>query len=115
MKFGIGQPLKRIEDNRLLTGNAVYTDDISFINQSYLYNGLEAYAWSSGVIEISKSSFPFIGNNESHLSCLISHELAHLLKNHRHKKLVEVSKGHFVQLSRSSVKDFKKYAHLVDY
>tara|TARA_B100001248_G_scaffold262067_1_gene255919 strand:+ start:662 stop:2947 length:2286 start_codon:yes stop_codon:yes gene_type:complete len=37
MKFGIGQPLKRIEDNRLLTGNAVYTDDISFINQSYLY------------------------------------------------------------------------------
>lgn len=62
------------------------------INQSYLYNGLEAYAWSSGVIEISKSSFPFIGNNESHLSCLISHELAHLLKNHRHKKLVEVSK-----------------------
>ena len=25
MKFGIGQPLKRIEDNRLLTGNAVYT------------------------------------------------------------------------------------------
>lgn len=62
------------------------------INQSYLYNGLEAYAWSSGVIEISKSSFPFIGNNESHLSCLISHELAHLLKNHRHKKLVEFSK-----------------------
>ena len=37
MKFGIGQPLKRVEDNRLLTGNAVYTDDISFINQSYLY------------------------------------------------------------------------------
>ena len=28
-------------------------------------------------------------------------------------ELVEVSKGHFVQLSRSSVKDFKKYAHLV--
>ena len=62
------------------------------INQSNLYNGLEAYAWSAGVIEISKSSFPFIGNNESHLSCLISHELAHLLKNHRHKKLVDFSK-----------------------
>ena len=30
-------------------------------------------------------------------------------------ELVEVAKGHFVQLSRSSVKDFKKYAHLVDY
>jgi hypothetical protein len=62
------------------------------INQSYLYNGLEAYAWSTGVIEISKSSFPFIGNNKSYLSCLISHELAHLLENHRHKKLIEVSK-----------------------
>ena len=37
MKFGIGQPLKRVEDNRLLTGNAVYTADSSFINQSYLY------------------------------------------------------------------------------
>ena len=30
-------------------------------------------------------------------------------------ELVEVSKDHFVQLSKSSVKDFKKYAHLVDY
>ena len=37
MKFGIGQPLKRVEDARLLTGNGLYTDDISFDNQTYMY------------------------------------------------------------------------------
>ncbi len=37
MKFGIGQPLKRVEDNRMLTGNAIYTDDISLNNQAYMY------------------------------------------------------------------------------
>ena len=37
MKFGIGQPLTRVEDNRLLTGNGLYTDDISFENQAYMY------------------------------------------------------------------------------
>ena len=37
MKFGIGQSVKRVEDNRFLTGNAIYTDDISFNNQAYMY------------------------------------------------------------------------------
>ena len=37
MKFGIGQPLKRVEDERLLTGNGVYTDDINLQNQAYMY------------------------------------------------------------------------------
>ena len=37
MRFGIGQPIKRLEDDRLLTGNGIYTDDISFINQTYMY------------------------------------------------------------------------------
>ncbi|MDC3024146.1 xanthine dehydrogenase family protein molybdopterin-binding subunit [Alphaproteobacteria bacterium] len=37
MKFGIGQPIKRVEDTRLLTGNGLYTDDISIKNQSYMY------------------------------------------------------------------------------
>ncbi len=37
MKFGIGQPLRRIEDNRLLSGNGLYTDDISFKNQAYMH------------------------------------------------------------------------------
>ena len=37
MKFGIGQPIKRVEDSSLLTGNGLYTDDISFENQAYMY------------------------------------------------------------------------------
>ena len=37
MKFGIGQPLTRVEDSRLLTGNGLYNDDISFENQAYMY------------------------------------------------------------------------------
>jgi len=28
MKFGIGQPIARIEDHRLVTGTGQYTDDI---------------------------------------------------------------------------------------
>ena len=28
MKFGIGQPVRRVEDLRLITGRGLYTDDI---------------------------------------------------------------------------------------
>ena len=37
MKFGIGQAITRVEDNRLLTGNGLYTDDIYLKNQAYMY------------------------------------------------------------------------------
>ena len=37
VKFGIGQPLKRVEDEKLLTGNGVYTDDINLENQAYMF------------------------------------------------------------------------------
>ena len=37
MKFGIGQSVTRVEDSRLLTGNGLYTDDIYFKNQAYMY------------------------------------------------------------------------------
>ena len=37
IKFGIGQPLKRKEDNRLLTGEGIYTDDINLDHQAYMY------------------------------------------------------------------------------
>ena len=35
-KFGIGQPVKRVEDQRLVTGNGRYTDDINIDGQAYL-------------------------------------------------------------------------------
>ena len=35
MKFGIGQPLKRLEDNKFLTEE--YNDDIHFQDQVYMH------------------------------------------------------------------------------
>ncbi|NUB22786.1 hypothetical protein GBZ26_26895, partial [Azospirillum formosense] len=35
MKFGIGQPVPRTEDARLLTGGGRYTDDVSLPGQTY--------------------------------------------------------------------------------
>ena len=37
MKFGIGQPFKRLEDNKFLTGNGSYNDDINFQDQVYMH------------------------------------------------------------------------------
>ncbi|MDC0074813.1 xanthine dehydrogenase family protein molybdopterin-binding subunit [Alphaproteobacteria bacterium] len=34
-QFGVGQPVRRKEDSRLLTGNGKYLDDISLDNQAY--------------------------------------------------------------------------------
>ncbi len=36
-KFGVGQSVKRVEDQRLLTGKGRYTDDISIVGQVYGY------------------------------------------------------------------------------
>jgi carbon-monoxide dehydrogenase large subunit len=37
MKFGIGQPVRRVEDQRLITGQGRYTDDINLPGQAYGY------------------------------------------------------------------------------
>jgi carbon-monoxide dehydrogenase large subunit len=37
MKFGIGQPIRRFEDQRLITGTGRYTDDISIAGQAHTY------------------------------------------------------------------------------
>ena len=34
-KFGVGQPIRRVEDQRLITGNGRYTDDVVSTNQAY--------------------------------------------------------------------------------
>ena len=36
-KFGVGQSIRRVEDQRFLTGKGRYTDDISVPGQTYLY------------------------------------------------------------------------------
>ena len=35
MKFGVGQPLRRVEDRRLLTGNGRYQDDQTLHRQTW--------------------------------------------------------------------------------
>ena len=35
MKYGVGQPVRRFEDVRLLTGKGRYQDDQSFVRQTY--------------------------------------------------------------------------------
>ena len=37
MKFGIGQSFKRLEDDKFLTGNGTYNDDINFQGQVYMH------------------------------------------------------------------------------
>jgi carbon-monoxide dehydrogenase large subunit len=37
MKFGVGQPVRRVEDQSLITGEGRYTDDIKLPNMSYAY------------------------------------------------------------------------------
>ena len=34
-QFGIGQPVRRKEDVRLLTGKGLYTDDVNFDDQTW--------------------------------------------------------------------------------
>ena len=36
MKFGVGQPVPRLEDPRLVTGAGVFTDDVNLPGQLYL-------------------------------------------------------------------------------
>ena len=35
VKFGVGQPARRVEDERLVTGHGRYTDDISLPGLAY--------------------------------------------------------------------------------
>jgi carbon-monoxide dehydrogenase large subunit len=37
VKFGVGQPMRRVEDERLITGKGRYTDDISFEGQAHAF------------------------------------------------------------------------------
>ncbi len=51
------------------------------IRQSYLLNGIEAYAYPNGTISISHSTFRSHMNKNDYLACIIGHEISHVL-NH---------------------------------
>ena len=37
VKFGVGQPMRRVEDERLVTGKGKYTDDLAMDGQAYAF------------------------------------------------------------------------------
>ena len=65
--------------------------------QSYLYNSIEAYAWS-GVVWLSKSTFKTYGDKTNYLGCVIGHELSHIIYNDHLEQSIKLSK---------KIKDFK--------
>ena len=46
MKFGIGQSIRRKEDDKFLTGSGCYNDDINFKDQVYMYIVRSPYAFA---------------------------------------------------------------------
>ena len=59
-------------------------------NQSYLYNGLEAYAWND-IVWLSKSSFLTYAEKIDYLGCTIGHELSHIVFNDHIKQSIKLS------------------------
>ena len=64
-------PYKKYKDRNGININELIT-------QSYLYGGIEAYAWND-IVWISKSTFRSIRENNGFLGCIIGHELSHIL------------------------------------
>lgn len=60
------------------------------LNQSYLYNGIEAYAWND-VVWLSKSSFLVYKRKTDYLGCTIGHELSHIVFNDHIKQSIKLS------------------------
>ena len=61
-------------------------------NQSYLYNGLEAYAWND-IVWLSKSSFLTYAGKTDYLGCTIGHELSHIVFNDHIKQSIKLSEN----------------------
>ena len=72
------------------------------IKQTYLYNGLEAYAWND-VVWLSKSSFLTYAGKEDYLACTIGHELSHIVHNDHIKQSIKLSENLKI------IKDQNKY------
>ena len=62
------------------------------LKQSYLYNGIEAYAWND-VVWLSKSSFLTYAKKTDYLGCTIGHELSHIVFNDHIKQSIKLSEN----------------------
>ena len=75
------------------------------INQSYLFNGIEAYAWK-GIVWLSQSTFRTYGDRHDWLSCTLSHELSHIVFNDHIENEIKLSE----KLDELKIKDLEKIA-----
>ncbi|WP_320667430.1 hypothetical protein [Prochlorococcus sp. MIT 1307] len=62
------------------------------IRQSYLLNGIEAYAFSHGTINISRSTFRTYDKKKDLLACTIGHELSHFINHDSFKDSLQEGK-----------------------
>ena len=62
------------------------------LKQSYLYNGIEAYAWND-IVWLSKSSFLTYADRTDYLGCTIGHELSHIVFNDHIKQSIKLSEN----------------------
>ena len=62
------------------------------LKQSYLYNGIEAFAWND-VVWLSKSSFLTYAEKTDYLGCTIGHELSHIVFNDHIKQSIKLSEN----------------------
>ena len=75
------------------------------LKQSYLYNGIEAYAWNH-VVWLSKSSFLTYGRKTDYLGCTIGHELSHIVFNDHIKQSIKLSEN--LKSSKDKTNDNKE-------
>jgi len=73
------------------------------VKQSYLFNGIEAYAWK-GIVWLSKSTFRTYGDRKDWLSCTIGHELSHIIFNDHIEQEIKLTE----KLDELKIKDLKK-------
>ena len=60
------------------------------IKQAYLYNSIEAYAWS-GVVWLSRSTFRTYGDKVGFLACTVGHEISHIIHNDHIEQSIKLS------------------------
>ena len=73
------------------------------INQSFLFNGIEAYAWK-GIVWLSQSTFRTYGDRHDWLSCTLGHELSHIVFNDHIENAIKLSE----KLDELKIKDLEK-------
>ncbi len=73
------------------------------VNQAYLFNGIEAYAWK-GIVWLSKSTFRTYGDRNDWLSCTIGHELSHIVFNDHIEQGIKLIE----KLDELKIKDLEK-------